>query len=328
MIKMIHEKYFVWEEGEYTYPAAYGFAPFLMSYLHDDEEDRPCVIICPGGGYRLVSPTEGELVAKAFYAEGFQCFVFTYTCNLLGLSPLKDQPLRDLSRAVRHVRKNAQKYHVIPDKLAVCGFSAAGHLCANLAVHFADAAENNPAYAGISSRPEAVILSYPVITSGPFAHRDSFTALLGENASEEELHYVSLETQVTEDTPPCFLWQTVTDELVPVENSLLMAAALKEKGIPFALHLFTDGRHGLSVATDEWAQGQLGEPYVMEQTFKLTGAAKDGSLSLPQEVRDQLLAVFGNENGRIEIPDDMKPKANPEAAHWPALASAWLRKML
>ena len=326
---MQQNKYPVWNEGEYSYPAAYGFVPFLVPYLHEDDTVRPCVIICPGGGYHVVSPTEGELVAKAFLEKGFQAFVFTYTCNLLHLAPLKKQPLNDLSRAVRYVRKNASLFRVNPDQVAVCGFSAAGHLCATLAVHFEDAQEPDPAYAAVSNRPDAVVLSYPVITSGPFAHRDSFIALLGDNASEEELRYMSLETQVKENTPPCFLWQTATDELVPVENSAFMAQALKEKGIPFAYHVFTDGVHGLSVATEAWAQGCFGEPYTMEQTMNLVAAIKDGTLSVPADTRSQLLAQFDSPAGNIpELPEEQRPKANPEAAVWPALASAWLKKML
>ena len=326
---MKENTYRVWQEGEYTYPAAFGFAPFLRPYLHEDGEARPCVIVCPGGGYRLVSPTEGELVAKAFYKEGFQVFVFTYTCNLLGLAPLKDQPLNDISRAVRFVRKHADQFRVRADQLAVCGFSAAGHLCASLAVHFEDAKEPDPDYAAVSNRPDAVILSYPVITSGKFAHRDSFTALLGDDASEEELRYMSLETQVKENTPPCFIWQTATDELVPVENSFLMAEALKAKGIPFAYHVFTDGVHGLSVATDDWAQGRFGEPYTLEQIFAIVNAVKEDRIPLPEETKKQVLASFDQHGqGMPEIPEAMRPKANPEVAVWPQLASFWLKKTL
>ena len=327
---MIQNTYRIFREGEYSYPAAYGFSPFLVSYLHEDTEVRPCIIIAPGGGYRFVSPSEGELVAKAFYDLGFQAFVFTYTIDLLGLAVLNDRPLNDISRAVRYVRRHAEEFRTDPQKLAVCGFSAAGHLCASLAVHFADAKEPDPEYAAISNRPDAVILSYPVITSGPFAHRDSFNALIGPDPSEEALHYQSLETQVSETTPPCFLWQTATDELVPVENSFLMASALKEKGIPFAFHVFTDGKHGLSVATKDWAEGRCGEPYTMEQIHKTIAAVKDGRISLPDETRKQLLEQFGG-NGMPDfssLPEELRPAPNPEAAEWVELAASWLKKML
>lgn len=111
-------------------------------------------------------------------------------------------------------------------------------------------------YQTASAKPNAVILSYPVITLGDCAHRGSFTALLGADASEEELEYMSLEKQVTEYMPPCFLWQTATDELVPVQKSFLFAQALQEKKIPYAFHVFSKGKHGLSLA-DEWIRTTL-----------------------------------------------------------------------
>ena len=318
----------LYAEGEYTYPAAYGFEPFLTSYLHEDGGDRPCIIVAPGGGYRFVSPTEGEIVARTFYDLGYQAFVLTYTINMLDLCPLKMQPLHDISRAVRYVRKNADTFRISRDSLAVCGFSAAGHLCASLAVHYMDDVETNPDYHDISNRPDAAILSYPVITSGEFAHRDSFTALLGKDATEEELHYMSLETQVTKDTVPCFIWQTVTDELVPVENAYLMSEALKKAGVPYAMHLFTDGKHGLSVATQDWADNKYASLYNLAQIRAYADAARDGRLPLPEDKKEEFLRVFGGDQGPDfgELPKEMKNKPNPEAAVWPILADAWLRK--
>src|SRR5699024_6037393 len=171
-----------------------------------------------GGAYRNASPSEGHLPAEEFYRAGHNVFVLAYTVNLLD-EPLKLQPLRDISRAVRMIRKNAEKYSVDPEKIALCGFSAGGHLCASLCVHFGDITDPAPRYQAVSDRPDAAILSYPVITSGEYAHRDSMTALLGSEPTEEELEYMSLEKHVTADATPCFLWQTVTDATVPVENS-------------------------------------------------------------------------------------------------------------
>ncbi|MBR6321868.1 MAG: alpha/beta hydrolase [Lachnospiraceae bacterium] len=326
---MKETEYVLYEPGEYKYPAAYGFVPFLHSYLHEDAEIRPVVIVAPGGGYRFVSPSEGEIVARSFYEKGYQCFVLTYSINMMDLSPLNMQPLHDISRAVRYVRKNAAKFSLDPEKLAVCGFSAAGHLCASLAVHYMDDVEENPNYAGISNRPQAAVLSYPVITSGGFAHRDSFTALLGADASEEMLHYMSLETQVTKDTVPCFLWQTVTDELVPVENSFLMAEALKKEGIPFAMHLFTDGKHGISVATQDWADRKYASPYTMAQTFALAKAVEEDRIPLPEERKAQFLMMVSIFKGEVpaEFAEQFRSEPNPEAAVWPALADAWMRKV-
>ena len=165
---------------------------------------------------------------------------------------------------------NAEELHVDKDKIMLCGFSAGAHTCGSVAVHWQEFEESETGeYASVSAKPNAVILSYPVITSGDCAHRGSFTALLGADASEEELEYMSLEKQVTEDMPLCFLWQTVTDELVPVQNSFLFAQALQEKKIPYAFHAFSKGKHGLSLADEAWANEEFGEPYTLEQTFAL-----------------------------------------------------------
>lgn len=160
------KRYNIWEEGEYSYPMACGFVPNLMSYLHEDrEETRACVLVVPGGGYAVVSPTEGEIVAKRFYEKGYQTFVLTYTTNLLGNEPLRLQPLQDVSRAVRYLRKHAEQFGIDAKKLVLCGFSAGAHLCGSLCVHYGDV-DDQGTYEDVSNRPDAAILSYPVITSG------------------------------------------------------------------------------------------------------------------------------------------------------------------
>ncbi len=177
----------------------------------------------------MVSTTEGEIVAKEFYEKGYNAFICIYTTDLLRLAALKMQPIRDLSRAIRYIRVHSDEFNIHTNQLVVCGFSAGGHLCGSVCVHYADINDENPNYAHVSNRPDASILSYPVITSGKYAHRDSFLTLLGNEATEDELEYMSLEKQVTEQTPPCFLWHTATDELVPVENSYLYAKECKKK---------------------------------------------------------------------------------------------------
>lgn len=324
---MIKKRYDLWEEGEYTYPMSFGFQPNLVSYLHEGKgELRPCVIVVPGGGYRIVSPSEGEIVAKKFYDKGYQTFVCTYTVNITGTAPLKDQPLKDLGRAVRFIRKHAECFGIAPDKIAVCGFSAGGHLCGSLCVHYEDLEEKNPDYTGYSARPDAGIFCYPVISSERFGHSDSFRMLLGENASEEELEYVSLEKQVTENMPPCFLWQTATDELVPVENSYLMAQALKERGIPFAHHVFSQGRHGLSLANQDWADEKYGEPYTIEQILKLVENVKSGAVPCTEEEKEMLLGAFDYSDESKEI---LRPKCEPnrEVEIWPELADQWIKEI-
>ena len=121
-----------WKDGEYNYPLAFDFRPNLRKYLIEDGKVHPCLMILPGGGYAVVVPPEGELVAKRFNELGYNCFVMTYTTNQLLRAPVMDQAMRDIARAVRFARKNADEYRIDPNKLYVCGFSAAGHVCASL----------------------------------------------------------------------------------------------------------------------------------------------------------------------------------------------------
>ena len=310
----------LWEQSEYNYAAACGFIPNMRLYFHEDDEVRPCILIVPGGGYVAVSPTEGEIVAKKFYKMGYQAAVVTYTTNLLQMFPLRKQPMQDLMRAIRYMRKHAEELHVEKDKIMLCGFSAGAHACGSVAVHWQDFENQETGkYASISAKPNAVILSYPVITSGKYAHRDSFTALLGADASKEELEYMSLEKQVTENMPPCFLWQTATDELVPVQNSFLFAQALQEKQIPYTFHVFSKGKHGLSLADETWVNEKFGEPYTLEQIFALKQAVINGTFPVPEKMAEML----------SEQTNQKKEKAqeNKEVSGWPELADEWIQEI-
>lgn len=318
---MQHERINIWNAKEYNYSAAYGFQPSLHTYLHENNQPRPCVLVIPGGGYRMVSPTEGEIVAKCFYEKGYQAFVGTYTTNFLSLETLHMQPLKDISRMVRLIRSCAADFHIIPEQIVICGFSAGAHLCGSLGVHWKDVEDDG--YPGISNRPDGVILSYPVITSGEYAHRDSFNALLGYEPSGEELAYMSLEKQVTADTPPMFLWQTATDELVPVENSYLMAMALKKAGVLFEHHVFPRGIHGLSLADDDWANGHFGEPYPMEQMACLARAVEEGKIQAPPEAMGFLNFFIHPETSDVSSFPAGQPV--PEVSVWPDLADKWMR---
>lgn len=327
---MIGEKIFLWQDGEYHYPAAYGFVPFLTSYIHEDHDVHPAMIVVPGGAYRNASPSEGHLPAEEFYRAGYNVFVLAYTVNLLD-EPLKLQPLHDISRAVRMIRKNAEKYSVDPEKIALCGFSAGGHLCASLCVHYEDITDSVVEYQAVSNRPDAAILSYPVITSGEYTHRDSMTALLGSEPTEEELEYMSLEKHVTADTPPCFLWQTVTDATVPVENSYLFAEACRRNGVCFAHHVFSEGVHGMSVATKQWLEREFGVPYTLEQIQLLAEAVSEGKTSYPKEKGAEILADFGlngtkKEKWTPEQKDAIRATLK-EVGIWPRLAEEWLNKI-
>lgn len=226
----------------------------LDAYLLDltsgfrPERIRPAIIICPGGGYSHVSEREGEPVAIRFNSLGFQAFVLHYH-----VAPYEyPTALCELATAIALVRDHASEWHINPDQIVVAGFSAGGHLAANLCVSYTEewlqAAVNSDCK---NLRPNACILSYPVITSGEYAHIGSFERLLGSTKKAALLAQLSLETQVSSSVPPTFLWHTFSDSSVPVENSLLYATALRRFGVLTELHIYPFGGHGLSLATEE-----------------------------------------------------------------------------
>lgn len=324
----------LWKKEDYLYPVSGAFLPNVMCYLHEeDSAARPAILVVPGGGYRMVSCTEGENVALEFYGRGYNAFVLTYTTNVFGHTPVKFQPMQDLSRAVLCLRKNAEKLHLVPHQLILCGFSAGAHLCGSLAVHF-DAPElkENGEYSDVSNRPDALLLSYPVITSSSYAHKETFLNLLGENAGKEELDYMSLEKQVTEKTPPVFLWHTVTDEQVPMENSLLFFNSLRSHNIPTELHLFASGKHGLSLANEAWGAGVFHGNYVMEQLLDEMQVLLDRGVELPAPYNgigqlpegSNLKQLFGD---TFRQPN-RETEADPAIALWPELADQWLKNYI
>ena len=318
----------IWEPGEYNYAAAYGFEPNIHGYLHDEDTAlRDGIIIVPGGGYCMCVPAEAEIVAKTFYERGMNAFVLTYTTDITMSVPLKKQPLNDVARAVRFVRSRTSQYS-LTNKLIINGGSAGAHVCGSLAVHFDDVPDSNPKYKDLSARPDGVILNYPVITTGEFTHIYSVWALVGQNAPQSELDYFSLEKNVKSDTPPCFIWQTATDDLVPVENSYLFAKALKEKGVPFAHYVFPAGFHGLSIATEDFFSGNYGEPYTMEQVDRAVKAVKEGKgVNVSDQRRKELELQFSDDAPKPptppETPAQMAEKFR-DVAMWPDLAMVWI----
>ena len=316
----------IWEEGSYDYAASYGFVPNVFAYLHTDSEKRDCMLVVPGGGYCMVVGHEAELPAMEFYNRGMNVFVLSYTTDITMSVPLKKQPLNDISRAVRYLRKNAERFNIDGKKLVICGFSAGAHVCGSLAVHFDDVTDANPEYNAFSNRPDGVILSYPVITTGEYTHADSIRALLGSEPSAEELEYFSLEKQVSESTPPCFLWQTQEDMLVPVENSYLFAMALRKKNVPFAHYVFPKGFHGLSIANSEYFAGWSGREYTMEQCMRAAFSVKEGKgVNVSEKRRQELIDQFfgGNEMPAFGIDFSLKE----DVGLWSDLAWAWIKRL-
>ena len=318
----------IWNSGEYTYPLAFEFVPNLRPYLIDDGDTHPCMLVLPGGGYAVVVPPEGELVAKRFNELGYSCFVMTYTTNQLMRVPVMDQAMKDLARAVRFVRKNASGYKIDPGRLFVCGFSAAGHVCASVCDYWDEISDPDPEYDALSCRPDAAVLSYPVITSGEYAHQDSFRFLLGADIYDRDdeeaaslLDRYSLEKHVKPTNPPCFVWQTETDNLVPVRNSYLYAEALKANGVRYEHKTFPRGFHGLSIPTEDWAKGKHGEPYTAEQSFALVNAIKAGLIEAPETGAESLLDFLK------PWPFDPDAEQFPEVCVWPELADAFLKTL-
>ena len=211
-------------------------------------EKKAIVVICPGGAYRFLSPRESEPVARAFEAMGHRTSILNYRIRQAGDPPLGLEPVRQLSERVARLRKEDPGVPVF-----VCGFSAGAHLAATLGVHWRDL--------GLE-RPDGLILSYPVITADEaLCNAESIANIV----AERDRDYFSLEKHVSPDTPPTFLWHTSTDESVPVENSLMFAMELKRAGVPFELHVYPFGVHGLSLATEEVNQpeeGRLPDPHV------------------------------------------------------------------
>ena len=205
------------------------------------------IVICPGGGYGGLASHEGATYAQFLQQQGINGFVLKYRLGSAGYRhPIM---LGDAARALRTVRANAKQWKIDPDKIGIMGSSAGGHLASTLLTHF-DA--GNPQASDpidrISSRPSLGVLCYPVITLGEFTHHGSKRNLLGDKPAAELVEFLSNEKQVTGNTTPTFLWHTVQDKAVPVENSLQFATALRKAGVPFALHVYQKGRHGLGLA--------------------------------------------------------------------------------
>lgn len=202
----------------------------------------------PGGGYAFLSKWEDIFIARAFNEAGYHAFVLHYSVDQ---PPLGWRPLRQLGWAVSAVRGGITDMPAI-QKVAICGFSAGGHLAASLGVGWHKPALFAPGTDLALQRPDALILSYPVISSGQYAHRDSFIQLAGEDTNAWKAF--SLETLVDEKSAPAFLWHAVPDASVPVQNSLLFFEALLRCGVAAELHLYPFGTHGMSLATPEVAR--------------------------------------------------------------------------
>ena len=220
----------------------------VKGYLQEDYDTlaahkvRPALVICPGGAYRWRSPREKDPPALEFLSMGYQVFILEYSC---GPEAGGYRPLRELAETVRILRRNCEAWHIDPDKIAVLGFSAGGHLAASLGALWNDPEADLPAEA----RPDALVLCYPVVSTREFAHEESARWVSGgDETLRGKLH---LWDRVTPAFPPTFLWHGGADDSVPPENSLFLAVQLKQNGVPVEYHLFETGLHGISTCSQE-----------------------------------------------------------------------------
>jgi acetyl esterase/lipase len=239
----------LWEKGA---PGAVGDAdedkPTITAYIPASNPTKTAVVIAPGGGYvHLSMVKEGSDVAAWLNARGVAAFVLKYRLGPKYHNPIE---LGDAQRAIRTVRADAAKYGIAPDHIGMWGFSAGGHLTASAGTMFdagnaaaADAIEQQ------SSRPDFLILSYPVITmQDPYVHKGSRLYLLGDAPTQALMDAMSPELHVTAQTPPTFLFTTTDDKTVPVMNSVMFYAALVKAGVPAEMHIFQHGAHGSGLA--------------------------------------------------------------------------------
>ncbi|MGD1087497.1 MAG: alpha/beta hydrolase [Verrucomicrobiota bacterium] len=221
--------------------------PTLTPYLPDTTNATgAAMVICPGGGYAHLAPHEGNDYALWLNQHGVTCFVLKYRLGSNGYRhPVM---LQDAARAMRWVRAHADEFKIDPHRVGIMGSSAGGHLASTLMTHFDSGNMNSDdPIERQSSRPDIGILCYAVITMGEFAHQGSKDNLLGKNPSPKLVTGLSNELQVTTNTPPCFLWTTFEDNVVPMENTLMFAEALRKNHVPFDLHVYQKGGHGMGL---------------------------------------------------------------------------------
>ena len=225
--------------------------PTAIVYLPESQEPTGAIVIYPGGGYgHLAMDHEGHQIARWANSFGLAGVIVSYRHRGRGYG--HPAPMLDAQRAIRLTRHHAKEWNIDPDKVGVLGFSAGGHLTTTVLTHFDNgSADSSDPIDRESCRPAFGVVCYAVIAlDAEHTHKGSQKNLLGEEASRELIDSLSNEKQVTENTPPCFLWSTAEDKVVPVENSLQFFSTLTKHGVMSELHVFPLGRHGLGLAAD------------------------------------------------------------------------------
>ena len=238
----------LWPDGA---PGALGQStndiPAATLYLAPaDKATGAAIVVCPGGGYGALAGHEGADYALYLNQHGITAFVLKYRLGSHGYR--HPRMLEDAQRAIRLVRARAPEWKIDPRRIGIMGSSAGGHLASTALTHFdAGKASAGDPVERQSCRPDLGVLCYPVISMGPNTHAGSKNNLLGKDPPAELVELLSNEKQVTHDTPPCFIWHTAEDKAVKVENSLEFAGALQKNGVPFDLHVYQKGAHGLGL---------------------------------------------------------------------------------
>jgi acetyl esterase/lipase len=275
----------LWPNGA---PGALGTnetdVPTLAAFIPASNPTKTAVIVAPGGGYvHLSMIKEGADIAQWLNAHGVAAFVLKYRLGPRYHSPVE---LGDAQRAIRTVRATAAKYGIAPDHIGMWGFSAGGHLTASAGTKFdAGKPDATDPIEQQSSRPDFLILAYPVITlMKPYAHMGSRNYLLGESATDAQVEEMSAELHVTELTPPTFLFATTDDKTVPVMNSVMFYSALVKASVPAEMHIFQHGPHGVGLAT--WSPQLRVWPDLLIKWMRERGYAanEDGSIGTPGPV--------------------------------------------
>jgi len=227
---------------------------YVQAWIHSYDENeftqrpRPAVVICPGGAYEMISKREAEPVALQFFANGYNTFILNYSVK----EKAKEfKPLCQLASTVLYIRNHADEWMIAKQKIAVCGFSAGGHLAASLGILHNDKLFLSVFGKEADIRPDAMILGYPVITADEYGHVVTLENVSGAKRETKKYKWFGLEQHVNAETSPAFIWHTAEDSIVPVENSLKLSLALANEKIPFELHIFPHGPHGMSVCTKE-----------------------------------------------------------------------------
>lgn len=230
----------------------------LTAYVCDplpEVAPRPAVIVCPGGGYGMLSPREAEPIVRRMWGEGFNVYLLMYS---IGTRAANFAPLIQAALAIKMVRQRAAEDNSDPKKIYIMGFSAGGHLAASAGtmwnlpvVRDAVGVSSGKCPEGIN-RPDGMILCYPVITMGEFTHKGTSQRVSGhEVLTEDDIQTFSIEKHIDETTPPAFIWHTFTDTTVPVQNSILLMSAMAAAKVPFEAHIFPEGVHGLALCNKE-----------------------------------------------------------------------------